>query len=45
MIKEMKKSSPDIDKSIFRAAENVELDSIVSYVQDKKRYNRYKKRD
>lgn len=41
MIKNLKLNTDEIDKNIFRAAENVELDGIVSYVQNKKRYNRY----
>lgn len=41
LIKSLKMTNDDIDKNIFRAAENVDLDGIVSYVQEKKRYNRY----
>lgn len=41
LIEELKKSSDDIDKNIFRAAENVDLDGIVSYVENDKRFNRY----
>lgn len=45
LIKQLNKTSPDIDKNIFRAAENVDLDGIVSYKQNKRIYNRYKKEE
>lgn len=41
MIKAMKLDNEDIDKSIFRAAENVDLDGIARYTQNKKEFNRY----
>lgn len=41
LIKTLKMDSEDIDKNIFKATENVDLDGVVSYIQDKKRYNRY----
>lgn len=41
MIKEMKKHNKEIDKNIFRAAENVDLDGIARYIQNKKEYDRY----
>ena len=31
LIKELKKSNPDVEKSIFRSVENVSLDCIISY--------------
>jgi len=43
MIENLRKTSPDIDKNIFRSLENVNLDKIVSYVKDGKRVNRYEK--
>ena len=33
LIKKLKETNEDIDKSIFRAAENVNLDSIYRYVK------------
>ncbi|MFK5883740.1 MAG: ATP-binding protein [Candidatus Izemoplasma sp.] len=41
LIREMKKGFKDVDKSIFRAAENVNLDSIVSYTKDGERFSFY----
>ncbi len=41
LIKQLKRNTDEVDKNIFRAAENVDLDGIVSYVHKKKRYNRY----
>lgn len=34
LIKKLKETSPDIDKNIFRSAENVNLDGIVRYTKD-----------
>lgn len=39
MIKELKKTFKDVDKSIFRAAENVNLDAILGWKEDGKRYS------
>ena len=41
LIKDLVKQSPDIDKNIFRAAENVQLDSIYRYVKDGKEHTFY----
>lgn len=41
LIKKLKESDPDIDKNIFRAAENVNLDSIYRYVKDGKEHTIY----
>lgn len=41
LIKKLKETSPDIDKNIFRAAENVNLDSIYRYVQNGKEHTFY----
>lgn len=38
IIKMLKKIHPDIDKSIFRAADNVNLDNILGWVSNGKRY-------
>ena len=45
LIAKFRETSPFIDKNIFRALENVNLDNIVSYVKDGKRINRYKKEE
>lgn len=37
MIKEMKKSFKDVDKSIFKAAENVNMDAILGWQKDGKK--------
>jgi len=39
LIKEMKKNFTDVDKSIFRAAQNVNMDSIVGWQKDGKNYS------
>lgn len=44
LIKKLRETSPDIDKSIFRAAENVNVDKIVSWTYEGKKYNRYEKK-
>ncbi len=41
LIKELVKQSPDIDKNIFRAAENVQLDGIYRWTKNKKEYTQY----
>ena len=41
LIRKLKESSSDIHKSIFRAAENVNLDSIYRYVKDGKEHTAY----
>jgi len=38
LIKKLKENDPDVDKNIFRAAENVNLDSIYRYVKDQKEH-------
>ena len=38
-------TSPDIDKNIFRAAENVNLDKLVSWTENGKIINRYERED
>ena len=43
LIAKLRETSPDIDKNIFRALENVNLDKIVSWTQDGKKINRYDK--
>jgi len=43
LIKELKLDTEDIDKNIYRAAENVDLDGIIGWVKDKERKNRYDK--
>ncbi len=43
LIEKLKKTSPDVDKNIFRAAENVNMDKIVSWTQNGEKYNRYDK--
>ena len=42
MIESLRKTSPDIDKNIFRAMENVNVDKIVSWTYNGEKYNRYK---
>lgn len=39
MIKELKKNFKDVDKSIFKAAENVNMDSILGWEKDGKKYS------
>lgn len=39
LIKELKKNFNDVDKSIFRAAQNVNLDSILGWQKDGKNYS------
>lgn len=39
MIKEMKKSFKDVDKSIFKAAENVNLDAIIGWQKDGEKHS------
>lgn len=41
LIKKLKQTSPDIDKNIFRALENVNVDKIVSWTYEGKKHNRY----
>ena len=36
LIKEMKKTNPNVDVNIFRSAQNVNLDTIYSYIKDGK---------
>ena len=38
LIKSLKEKSPDIDKNIFRSAENVNLDGIYRYIKDGKEH-------
>ncbi|AIO18253.1 tRNA 2-thiocytidine biosynthesis protein TtcA [Candidatus Izimaplasma bacterium HR1] len=44
LIENLRKTSPDIDKSIFRATENVNVDRIVSWTYKGEKYNRYEKK-
>jgi len=44
LIEKLRETSPDIDKNIFRAAENVNVDKIVSWTYKEKKYNRYEKK-
>lgn len=39
MIEELKKSFPDVDKSIFKAAQNVNLDALLGWQKDGKNYS------
>lgn len=39
MIKELKKNFKDVDKSIFRAAENVKMDAILGWQKKGRQYN------
>ena len=39
LIKELKKTNPKIEKSIFKAAQNINLNTIISYKKDNKIYN------
>lgn len=41
LIKELKKDTDDIDKNIYRSAENVDLDGIIGWVKGKDRTSRY----
>ncbi len=41
LIKKLKETSQDVDKNIFRATENVNVDKIVSWTYEGKKYNRY----
>jgi tRNA(Ile)-lysidine synthase TilS/MesJ len=43
LIKKLKEESPDIDKNIFRSAENVNLDNIYRYMQGGEEYIIYDK--
>ncbi len=45
LIKQLRETSPDIDKNIFRSLENVNLDKIVSWTQDGKKRNRYEEEE
>lgn len=44
MIKTLNLHSKGIDKSIFRAAENVDLDGVARYVQNNEEHNRYEEK-
>lgn len=44
MIKTLNLHSNGIDKSIFRAAENVDLDGIARYIQNNEEHNRYEEK-
>jgi hypothetical protein len=39
MIEELKKNFPDVDKSIFKAAQNVNMDAILGWQKDGKNYS------
>lgn len=39
MIKEMKKTFPDVDKSIFNAAKNINLDAVLGWEKNNKKYS------
>ncbi len=39
LIKELKKSNPKIETSIFKAAQNINLNTVISYKKDNKIYN------
>ncbi len=39
MIEELKKNFPDVDKSIFKAAQNVNMDAILGWQKDGKSYS------
>lgn len=39
MIKELKKNNQDVDKSIFKAAQNINLDSVLGWQKDGKQYS------
>lgn len=39
MIKEMKKSFPNLDKSIFNAARNINMDAVLGWEKDGKKYS------
>ena len=39
MIEELKKNFPDVDKSIFKSAQNVNLDAILGWQKDGKNYS------
>jgi len=39
MIKEMKKNFKDVDKSIFKAAENVNMDAILGWQKDGQKHS------
>jgi tRNA(Ile)-lysidine synthase TilS/MesJ len=41
LVQKLKETTPDIDKNIFRAAENVNLDSIYRYIKDGKEHTFY----
>lgn len=48
LIAQLKENDPDIDKNIFRAAENVNLDNIYRYTKDREEhiiYNEWEKED
>jgi len=44
LIEQLRKTSPDIDKNIFRAAENVNIDKIAAWTFEGEKYNRYEKK-
>ena len=44
LIKKLRETSQDVDKSIFRACENVNVDKIVSWTYEGKKHNRYEKK-
>lgn len=39
LIKELKKSNPDVEKCIFRSAENVNIDTLIGYKKDGVRHS------
>lgn len=39
LIQDLKKNFPDVDKSIFKAAQNVNVDSILGWIKDGKNYS------
>jgi tRNA(Ile)-lysidine synthase TilS/MesJ len=45
LIKQLRKTSKEIDKNIFRALENVNVDKIVSWTYLDKKYNRYEEKE
>ncbi len=44
LIEKLRETSPEVDKNIFRAAENVNVDRIVSWTYEGEKYNRYEKK-
>ena len=45
LIKKLRETSPDVDKNIFRALENVNVDKVVSWTYNNKKYDRYNKEE